>query len=76
MVEFEIMKHIGVINAYDNGWTREVNIVSWNKGKPKIDVREWSPDHTRMSKGITLTDEEAEKLCMTLHNHFAERSGK
>ena len=74
MVTFEILKHIGIIS--NNGWDREVNIVSWNGGAPKVDIREWSEDHTKTSKGITMTENEAEQLCMILHNYIAERSVK
>lgn len=76
MVEFTILKCIGVINEYSDGSAREVNIVSWNNNKPKLDIREWSNDHKRMTKGITLTDEEAETLYMILHNYMMERSEK
>lgn len=59
----QIVKRIGVIRELDNGWARELNIVSWNGADPKYDVREWSPDHERMSRGITLTSEEMSSLC-------------
>ena len=69
---FEIKKHLGTIsNRTTNAgevWNREVNVVSWNGNKPKIDIREWSEDHVRMSKGITLTAEEAEKLAIILRD--------
>ena len=42
--------------------TRELNLVSWNEREPKYDIRDWSPDHTRMSKGISLSEEEMQKL--------------
>ena len=61
-ITFEIKEHIAVLNTSETGWTREVNLVSWNDTKPKVDVREWDPDHKRMSRGITLTEAEAEKL--------------
>lgn len=54
---FEIVEHIGVIDTIDNReekWTKEVNVVAWNGGKPKIDVRDWNERHDRMSRGITL----------------------
>ena len=44
------------------GWTKEVNLVSWNDYAPKYDIGEWSPDHTRMGKGVTLSTEEYENL--------------
>ena len=61
-IKFEITEHIGTLSEGSKGWTKEINRVSWNDRDPKIDIREWSPDHTKMGKGITLTDEEAQKL--------------
>lgn len=61
-ITFEITKELGVISETSKGWTRELNLVSWNDREPKFDIRDWSPDHTRMSKGISLTEEEMQKL--------------
>lgn len=61
-VQFEIVKHIGVITTHSTGWRKEVNIVSWNRGKPKIDIRDWSPDHEHMSRGVTFTESEFRKV--------------
>lgn len=61
-ITFEITKELGVISETSKGWTRELNMVSWNEREPKFDIRDWSPDHTRMSKGISLTEEEMKKL--------------
>lgn len=72
-IEFEIVDHIETLSESQGGWTKEVNIVSWNKGTPKYDLREWSPDHERMTKGLTLFEEEAKRLASGLSNHFAER---
>jgi hypothetical protein len=58
-VTFEIEKEIGEISANSKGWTKELNLVSWNGGTAKYDIRDWSPDHEKMGKGITLTKEEA-----------------
>ena len=69
-VRFDIVEHIGVIGSKENGWTKEVNIVEWNGGAGKIDVREWDPDHKRMSRGITLFEEEAEKLTRALAGRY------
>lgn len=58
-INYEIKKHIGVISPCKaDGWRRELNIVSWNNGEPKYDIREWNADHTRMGRGITLTEGE------------------
>ena len=75
-VTFEIMEHVGVIEARKDGWTKEVNIVAWNGGPAKIDIRDWSADHERMSRGITLTEEQAEKLAMNLAQRYRERAEK
>lgn len=61
-ITFEITKELGVISETSKGWTRELNLVSWNDREPKFDIRDWSPDHTRMSKGVSLTEEEMKKL--------------
>ena len=61
-VTFEIMEEIGIINTQDTGWTREINLVRWNGGAAKYDIRDWDPHHERMSKGITLTEEEMRRM--------------
>ncbi len=61
-ITFKITKELGVISENQKGWTRELNMVSWNDHDPKYDIRDWSPDHTRMSKGISMTEEEMQKL--------------
>ena len=63
---FEIKEEIGKLSEKKNGWAREVNLISWNGAEPKIDIRDWSADHSKMGKGITLTDEEAEELAQLL----------
>ena len=57
-LKFEIINQIGVISASASGWNVELNRVSWNGNEPKYDVRSWSPDHTKMGKGITFSEEE------------------
>lgn len=69
-VTFEIMERIQVLGSKENGWTKEVNVVAWNGGVSKIDLREWDPEHTRMTKGITLFEEEAEKLTRALAERY------
>ncbi len=61
-ITFKITKELGVISENQKGWTRELNMVSWNDHDPKYDIRDWSPDHTRMSKGVSMTEEEMQKL--------------
>ena len=69
-VRFEIVKHIGVLDRLKTGWTREVNLVSWNEGPAKIDIRAWNEDHCMMSRGLTLTEEEAKALVSMLGREF------
>ena len=59
---FEIVKTIACISTEKNGWTKELNLVSWNDREPKYDIREWAPDKSKMGKGITLSNEEAAVL--------------
>ena len=58
----KLPKSLGIISESTRGWTKELNMVSWNDREPKYDIREWNPDHTRMGKGITLSQEEIDKL--------------
>lgn len=60
--EFDIVEHIGVLAEKTKGWKREINLISWGGAEPKIDIRDWSPDHSKMGKGISLTTQEIEKL--------------
>lgn len=61
-VTFEIIEEIGVISTAETGWSKEVNLVSWNGGAGKYDIREWDPYHERMSRGITLKEEEMRRI--------------
>ena len=71
-IVYEIVKEIGVVADYTTGWKKEVNLVSWNSNTPKIDIRDWNPDHEHMSRGITLHIEEAKKLQELLNKYFKE----
>ena len=61
-ITYEITKELGVISENAKGWTRELNLVSWNGNPAKFDIRDWSPDHSRMSKGVSLTEDAMKKL--------------
>lgn len=67
-ITFEIVKHIGKLSESAKGWTKEVNMISWNGRDPKIDIREWAPDHEKAGKGITLSQDEWEKLKSIINN--------
>ncbi|MBO4926977.1 MAG: hypothetical protein J5379_01840 [Clostridiales bacterium] len=61
-IKSEVVKEIGVLSTSKSNWNREVNIIRWNDGKPKLDIRDWAPEHERAGKGITLTAEEVAVL--------------
>lgn len=65
---FDITKKIGIISTNPKGWSTELNMVSWNKRDSKYDIRSWSPDHKKMGKGITLTQEDLESLKKLLNS--------
>ena len=58
----EIIEFFGVLSISPSGWAKELNLVSWDGDEPKFDIRKWSPDHSKMGKGISLSREEAEEL--------------
>ncbi len=66
-IKFEIKHHIGILSEGAKGWRKELNLVSWNGREPKYDLRDWSLEHEKMGKGITLSNEEVEKLYELLH---------
>jgi hypothetical protein len=69
-IKYEITEEIKVLSENANGWTKELNLVSWNGGKPKYDIRDWSPEKDRMAKGITLTDEEMKILAEAVNSRI------
>lgn len=57
--QFEIKEHISVLSdANSKGWRKELNLVSYNGKEPVYDIRSWNEDHSKMSKGVTLTYDE------------------
>lgn len=60
--KFEITKEIGVLSESAKGWRKELNLISWNDATPKYDLRDWAPNHEKMGKGITISEEEIRKL--------------
>ncbi len=71
-LKYEITEYLGVLSENAKGWTKELNKISWNDREPKYDIREWNPDHTRMGKGVTLTDDEVEILRKLLNGEEIE----
>lgn len=61
-IKYEITKPIGILSESAKGWKKELNMISWNGAAEKYDIRDWTPEHEKMGKGITLSQEEAEVL--------------
>ena len=59
---YQVLSRLGCIKAYETGWTKELNIIKWNNGEAVYDIRDWSEDKSRMSRGMTLTPDEIEKV--------------
>lgn len=70
-IKFEIVEELGTLGERsEKGWQMEVNVVSWNGGAEKIDIRAWLEDHSKCTKGIRLSDEEAAELAEILTDEF------
>lgn len=69
-VTYNIVKHIGVVAKYKSGWSKELNIVEWNDGPPKYDLRDWDTEHENMGKGFTFVKSEARELARLLEESF------
>ena len=67
-IKYEIVRELAVLSEGSKGWSKELNLISWNDREPKYDIREWSPNHEKMGKGITLSKEEIQKLTEALSN--------
>lgn len=71
-IQYEIVKEIAVLSQSDSGYTKEINLLSWNGAEPKYDIRSFAPNREKCGKGITLTKAEVETLFAALQNELAE----
>ena len=69
-IQYEIVKEIAVLSTSDSGYTKEINLISWNGKSPKYDIRSFSPNREKCGKGITLTADEAAALLKELHEEL------
>lgn len=67
-IKYEIVNKIGVLSKAASGWSKEINLISWNDREPKYDIRDWSGDGAKMGKGVTLSKEELLALRDVLDN--------
>ncbi len=61
-IKYDIVKEVGVVSENSSGWTKEINLISWNDRAPKYDIRDWAPGHEKMGKGVTLSVDELKEL--------------
>ena len=54
-IQYEIVQHFGALSSSPSGWSKQLNLISWNDREPKFDIRDWSADGVKMGKGVTLT---------------------
>ncbi|NME84352.1 PC4/YdbC family ssDNA-binding protein [Clostridium sp. SM-530-WT-3G] len=67
-IKYEIEEELGVVSESNKGWTKELNLVSWNGKEAKYDIRDWAPEHEKIGKGITLSKNELKSLKELLNN--------
>ena len=66
--KYKIVERIAVLSETEGKsatFTKELNLISFNGGKPKYDIRQWEHkdnEEPKMYKGITLDEEEFEAL--------------
>lgn len=61
-IKYEIKETLATLSENTKGWSKQLNLISWNDKEPKYDLRDWSPEHEKMGKGVTLSVEELKKL--------------
>ena len=72
-IQYEIVKEIAVLSTGDSGYTKEINLISWNGKEPKYDIRSFSPNREKCGKGITLNADEAAALLKALQKELKDR---
>lgn len=65
---YVIEQEIGVLSEGKGGWRLELNKISWGGRPAKYDIRSWGPNHEKMGKGVTLTEEDLKSLKKILEN--------
>jgi hypothetical protein len=62
MEKYMVCRTIAILGETNNGFTKELNVVSWNNREPVYDIRTWDADHKKYGKGVTLTTNQILKL--------------
>ena len=68
---YDIKKQIAVLSD-NNGYTVELNLISYRGASPKLDLRKWNRNKDTMQKRITLTTDEARALKNALDEYLQE----
>lgn len=61
-IKYDIEKNLGTISENAKGWSKQLNLISWNDRPAKYDIRDWSAENDKMGKGLTLSREELKEL--------------
>lgn len=75
--KYKITEEIAVLSKNEKGYSKELNLVSYNDADAKFDIRTWYEDedgNKKLQKGITLNDEECKNLYNALKD-IAEEKG-
>lgn len=56
-IVYEILETL-IVFPENGDYHKELNLIKWGNNAPKYDLRSWTSDHGKMSKGITLTKDE------------------
>jgi len=68
---YEIIEEIGQVGSPTaSGWSTRLNLISWNGGSPKLDIRSWNEDMSRMGKGVSFSKEDAKDLAILLNSYL------
>lgn len=58
MEKYTIYKYMGKLSERNNGWVKELNLISWGDREPVYDIRTWNENHTQYGKGVTMTSKQ------------------
>lgn len=68
---YEIIEEIGQVGKPTaSGWSTRLNLISWNDREPKLDIRSWNEDMSRMGKGVSFSKEDAKDLALLLNSYL------
>lgn len=75
--KFKITKEIGILSERTaRGYRKELNLVSWNDRPAKLDIRDWTEEHVKMSRGVTLSGAEARVMLELLSEYDLDSIGE